>query len=636
MLFKKNLLTASIITASFSLAACNGGTEASTEENQTDLQTTNEIINDTGDNSSSENSTNTDSNTDIDSSSNTDSGSSTDPNTDSGSNTNTDSNTDSGSNTDSNVDDTYNHVLIDKQSLWFYQDNGSALTGLWKTKDYDDSGWQQGLAQLGYGEGDENTQIEYGGDESNKNITTYFRHSFNVNDPALYAGLQLDLLSDDGAVVYINGKEVLRDNMPNSAITHNTLAASTISGAAENNYLRHPLNHNDLIAGENIITVELHQRSGSSSDTSFDLSLFADEDAINDNNISDSGSDDSDLVSGLSGLASCESAAAIEYSSAGLPLLESKPGAPFTLFLDYDGGIYHSSSSGDSTLLGYNRNGSYSTFDAEEQRDIIASWQHVSHYYAMFDVNVTTIDAVRASSEAWGWILISEEKSGGRASTSSSAMGRQPYARAYAGSSTVRIENQDKSRRLAHELGHNFTLHHSGAWDEGEFYKWEDWSGWDFKYGAIMGGGGEGDRNGWSFDLQEYDDKNKQDTMAIIRERITNLTSSNSGWSVDDHNDNVRSKLCDDNDGSASIEAVLNKPDDLDQFEFQWGGGEISLSAEAVDVSAALVDIKIIRDNNIITNNTGRHYLDAGTYTIQVVSRGGYGEIGSYKISLNP
>ncbi len=334
---------------------------------------------------------------------------------------------------------------------------------------------------------------------------------------------------------------------------------------------------------------------------------------------------------GLSKLKRCDTPAPILHARSGLPLLQSNPEAPVSFYLDFDGGIYHSSSSGNTYFTGYNRNGSTDNFDAQEQADILASWQHVSHYFAMFDVNVTTMDSVRENSNAWGWILISEEISGGRGSTSSSAIGQNPYARSRAGSSTVRIENKDKSRRLAHELGHNLTLQHSGVWDGNDFYKWEDWKNWDYAYGPVMGGGGEGDRNGWSLGSHSKSKTNQQDTMAIIRERLMDVGGSVDGWRKDDFVDGQVYALCDDNNGGATQEGILEKPSDIDQFGFTWGGGYIQVIAQAVDVSAALLDVEVLK-NGVLVGYSGDVYLGAGNYTLRVKSQGGYGEIGSYEV----
>jgi hypothetical protein len=83
------------------------------------------------------------------------------------------------------------------------------------------------------------------------------------------------LLRDDGVVVYLNGVEAYRNNMPTGAIGYTTRASSFIGGADETAWLTVLLNPALLVAGTNVIAVEIHQDSPSSSDISFDMELTA-------------------------------------------------------------------------------------------------------------------------------------------------------------------------------------------------------------------------------------------------------------------------------------------------------------------------------------------------------------------------
>lgn len=165
---------------------------------------------------------------------------------------------------------TTNHI-ISTGSDWKYFDSGSDLGNEWISESYDDSGWPSGQAQLGYGDGDENTTISYGPDSQNKHITTYFRRSFNISAAAAISSLYCDILVDDGAVAYLNGNEIARINMPQGSITYLTTANGNI--ADENAYTTIQINPALLIEGNNILTVEIHQYNGTSSDLSFDFSL---------------------------------------------------------------------------------------------------------------------------------------------------------------------------------------------------------------------------------------------------------------------------------------------------------------------------------------------------------------------------
>ena len=123
--------------------------------------------------------------------------------------------------------------LIPQGATWKYLDNGTNQGTAWYSTAFNDTSWKSGPAQLGYGDGDEATTVGYGSDPNNKYITTYFRKTFTVTNPSQFNGLTLDLLRDDGAVIYVNGQEVARSNMPTGTIDYQTLAATAIGGDDE-------------------------------------------------------------------------------------------------------------------------------------------------------------------------------------------------------------------------------------------------------------------------------------------------------------------------------------------------------------------------------------------------------------------
>ncbi|MFP6718673.1 MAG: hypothetical protein VCF25_00155, partial [Candidatus Poribacteria bacterium] len=83
--------------------------------------------------------------------------------------------------------------------------------------------------------------------------------------------LQLLLSRDDGAVVYLNGKEILRSNMPvKGEITYRTLAVRTHD---ERQFLEFEVPLELLRLGQNVIAAEVHQGTPASSDTGFDLAI---------------------------------------------------------------------------------------------------------------------------------------------------------------------------------------------------------------------------------------------------------------------------------------------------------------------------------------------------------------------------
>lgn len=159
-------------------------------------------------------------------------------------------------------------------AVWRFLDDGSDQSTQWRARIFDDSGWSEGPAELGYGD-DPATTVSYGPDADNKRITTYFRHSFSVPDPAAYHALTLRLLVDDGCIVYLNGTEIVRRHMPPGEVGYRTLAADGVSGTAENTFYPYPLPATGLVSGTNVLAVEVHQASTDSSDLSLDLELTA-------------------------------------------------------------------------------------------------------------------------------------------------------------------------------------------------------------------------------------------------------------------------------------------------------------------------------------------------------------------------
>ncbi|MFV1979255.1 MAG: hypothetical protein ACC649_07865, partial [Myxococcota bacterium] len=157
-------------------------------------------------------------------------------------------------------------------TVWSYYDSISAgepnypvdgLGRFWTDPDFDDSSWPTGTGQFGYGDGDETTLVVASG------ITYLFRTSFSAGDAP--DELILELLRDDSAIVYLNGVEVLRDNLPVGAIDAATPSFST---GPENNQSTFYLDVSDFLPNQtNTVAVEIHNASSSSSDISFDLSL---------------------------------------------------------------------------------------------------------------------------------------------------------------------------------------------------------------------------------------------------------------------------------------------------------------------------------------------------------------------------
>ncbi|MDX2166918.1 MAG: metallophosphoesterase [Deltaproteobacteria bacterium] len=166
-------------------------------------------------------------------------------------------------------------TLVALDATWRYLDNGAAPGAGWTAPEYDDQAWASGPAELGYGDGDEATVVGYGANPNAKPITTWFRRSFTLPDASPFTRLDLRLRRDDGAVVYLNGVELRRDNLPAGSLTAATLASVAIGGADESTLFSSSIAAAALRSGVNVVAVELHQASASSSDISFALEVIA-------------------------------------------------------------------------------------------------------------------------------------------------------------------------------------------------------------------------------------------------------------------------------------------------------------------------------------------------------------------------
>ena len=164
-------------------------------------------------------------------------------------------------------------TLVRPGSTWRYLDTGTDLGSAWRANNYPDQTWPTGWAELGYGDGDEATVINQTNKAGAQIITSYFRKSFLAHEVWAFTNLNLLLLRDDGAIVYLNGKEVFRSNLPGSGVIASTPASSSIGGGLETTWLNTTLTTNALLEGTNMLAVELHQAS-STTDASFDLALY--------------------------------------------------------------------------------------------------------------------------------------------------------------------------------------------------------------------------------------------------------------------------------------------------------------------------------------------------------------------------
>jgi hypothetical protein len=165
-------------------------------------------------------------------------------------------------------------AVLTNGAEWKYYDKGTNLLTSWTALNFDDSGWSNGIADFGYGDGPgvpERTLVE-----SNQFVTTFFRKKINVTNPNLFGRVRLDAMRDDGIVVHINGNEVFRNNFTNTTtpILFGDFADVAIGAPEESTYVSANIPASALVPGMNIVAVEIHQVNLTSTDISFDLMLW--------------------------------------------------------------------------------------------------------------------------------------------------------------------------------------------------------------------------------------------------------------------------------------------------------------------------------------------------------------------------
>lgn len=175
------------------------------------------------------------------------------------------------------------NVLFDLTNEWKYMT--ANLDGVnWKARTYDDSGWTgSGLGLLWTDIRGANanipadllTEMPTDGGTGNPYLTYYFRAHFNFTNTPTGATLQVDNYIDDGAVFYLNGVEIYRLRMAAAPTTilNSTLASGyACSGDADclNTFsVSGPVITTNLLSGDNVLAVEVHNYSAGSPDITF-------------------------------------------------------------------------------------------------------------------------------------------------------------------------------------------------------------------------------------------------------------------------------------------------------------------------------------------------------------------------------
>ncbi|WP_164891087.1 T9SS type A sorting domain-containing protein [Botryobacter ruber] len=158
-------------------------------------------------------------------------------------------------------------------SDWKFLDDGTDQKNDWRLATYNDGSWPSGKGKFGYGLSDIISLISFGLDPKKKHPAAYFRKVVNVPDATLFGSYEASVYRDDGLVVYVNGVEVYRNNMPTGDISYKTLAISATDNGSQAQTFK--ISGKAFKTGSNLVAVEVHQAKLNNGDTdmAFDMTL---------------------------------------------------------------------------------------------------------------------------------------------------------------------------------------------------------------------------------------------------------------------------------------------------------------------------------------------------------------------------
>jgi len=159
--------------------------------------------------------------------------------------------------------------LFDMGAAWSYYDQGSLDGQDWTTKNYSPTGWSSGSTPIGY---------DYNGQHPELVTTTegylptyYFRKNVSISSLEGNAQFVLNWVADDGFIVYVNGMEAGRYNMPSGSAGYDTYATTYAHNNPDNGTMQ--LDASLFQRGANTIAVELHNNASNSTDIYWNASL---------------------------------------------------------------------------------------------------------------------------------------------------------------------------------------------------------------------------------------------------------------------------------------------------------------------------------------------------------------------------
>ena len=348
-----------------------------------------------------------------------------------------------------------------------------------------------------------------------------------------------------------------------------------------------------------------------------------------------------------------------------IPPLNSLPGAPVTIYLDFDGHTetqdwpsVRSTGSGPIITPVFDVDNDFTTFSDEELRMIEELWYRMSEDYSLFNINVTTIDP--GTYNDFEAVLVSIGGDGAWLGNAGGVAFRDSFNGGAVNTSYVFTDNTGrggaahmKGSALAgsHEVGHMLGLNHNAVYDANG----NQTAGYDAgrpDLGPIMGAPYGSARDTWSNAPGVVNATTLQDDFALITGSVNRTVA----FQQDDHGNTIQTATTIIVTApNVSAQGILEQNADVDMFQFETNSGTISFDVKGLDLQSVYPTItNVNRGTNadlvlslynssgvLITQSNLATTLDAsvsatvsaGIYYVAVSSTGQYGAIGQYTLT---
>jgi subtilisin-like proprotein convertase family protein len=356
--------------------------------------------------------------------------------------------------------------------------------------------------------------------------------------------------------------------------------------------------------------------------------------------------------------------------------LSSNPGAPVTIYLDFDGhtetdagwiAARNDGSTANIDTPAFDSDGDTANFSAAEIDQITEIWERVSEDFRPFNINVTTLDpGVYNDFQA---VLVSIGGDGAWYNTGqpTTASGVSFYGFADAAVSNTNFVFSDvfsgganfivnTASTVSHEVGHMLGLRHHSTWNPDGSLN-QEYDPGNAEIAPIMGFGGGALRDLWQDGLDNQSSTSTQDDLAVI----TGPTNQTISFRQDDHGNTLgTASSFAVGPGDEVLNGIIGQNSDVDLFRFTTLSTSVTISITGLDLTTQFAGVTnpgsnldpvltlldaggnvIATDDPVFAAGANASLkasistaIGTGDYYIQVSNRGDYGNLGWYEITV--